>query len=88
MEEQPVIHEPSAAERAAKKDVVVTTPAELGMEPREMKTGYLLAVAVHRLGGVLVLSEEECQIGYTLAEDFAYNAQTGGIRLWSIQQET
>jgi hypothetical protein len=79
-----VIHEPSAAERMGRQ-IQHQTPEELGMSAREIRTGFLLAAAVFKLGGSMVLTNEECREHYALMEDLEFGEATDGIRLWSVK---
>jgi len=82
-----VIHEPSADERIGDRVIETRTPEELEMSPSEIYTGFLLAAAVFRLGGSMVLTEEECHQHYALMLDEQFHRETNGVRLWSVQHE-
>jgi len=79
--------EPSAAEVAADR-VSAHIEASDVYDGVTQEALILLALAVTKLGGVLVLTPEELRVPYALAIDNRYFRETGGMRLsaWPKQE--
>lgn len=70
--------------------VMHVTPEEAGWDDQMREAIWLLALAIHRLGGALVISNEEREREphYTLGWDVKFTQDTGGgIRIFSVLEE-
>ena len=62
---------------------------QLGWDLQSQELGWLLAIAIDRLGGALVITNAERakHPHYSLGVDVKYTNETGGIRIFSVFQE-
>jgi len=69
--------------------VLNITPEQAGWDEQMHEAVWLLSLAVHRLGGSLVITAEERERRphYTIAWDLAFTNRTGGIRIFSMLEE-
>jgi hypothetical protein len=74
--------EPSAAERTRNPEHI---EAEQHFDPQTQEALTLLAFAVDRLGGAMVITKEELYTRFKLGFDVEFGRQTGGVRVYAIR---
>jgi len=79
--------EPSATERRTDRNSVHYNAEDVISDPQTREALTLLAMAITRLGGVLVLTNEELSEGYKFAFDIEYSRKNGGVRIYSWKDE-
>ncbi len=67
-------------------DSVLSLDASAVFDHQAQELLWLLAIAIERLGGAMVVAAEEIRLhrGYSLGVDMKFQAETGGIRLFAI----
>jgi hypothetical protein len=62
------------------------TPEQAGWDDQMREAAWLLSLAIHRLGGALVITKEERMRAphYTMGWDVKFTNDTGGIRIFSV----
>jgi hypothetical protein len=62
---------------------------ETGWDRQSQELAYLLATAISRLGGCLVITREERMkaLRYSLGFDVKFEAEAGGIRIFAVLKE-
>ena len=78
--------EPSYAERAEKQRTA-RVDANEEFDPLTAQYVFMLAHAVAKLGGVLVIHEADRRLNYSLATDYTQLESDGIIRLFAHLQE-
>jgi hypothetical protein len=79
--------EPTAKERLAGREYSEVAASDL-FTPQTQEAMTLLAFAIDRLGGALVITKEEAAAGhFRLGFDLEFNRETGGIRIYVHRAE-